>query len=69
VTDRIKGFIVTLARDTREDDVMATKKALEQIKGVIDVTGLVTEPSDHMNRARVRTELLEKLIKVVQEEE
>jgi len=67
MTDRIKGFTVTLDRDYRTDDVEEIRKALLMVKGVLSVDASVTELSDHMNRSRIRLELMDKLFAVLKE--
>jgi len=68
MTDRIKGFTVTLDRDYRTDDVEEIRKALLMVKGVLSVDASVTELSDHMNRSRIRLELMDKLFAVLKEQ-
>jgi len=60
MTDRIKGFVVTLDKDLRDDDVEIIKTALSMVKGVTNVTAAVTNHDDIMNRERVKSELREK---------
>ena len=57
MTDRVKGFTVTLSEDIRIDDVQRIKEAIQMIKGVFDVTESIFEADDHMNRMRVKSEL------------
>jgi len=68
MTDRIKGFVVTLDKDYRTDDVEEIRKALLMVKGVLSVDASVTELSDHMNRSRIRLELTDKLFAVLKEQ-
>lgn len=65
MTDRIKGFTVVLDNDYREDDVEAIRQAIQMVKGVLEVTPVLTSPDDYMNRARVSDELRSKLIDVL----
>lgn len=65
MTDRIKGFVVTLDKDYRVDDVEEIRRALLMVKGVLSVESSVADISDHMNRERVRLELHEKLFAVL----
>ena len=37
MTERVKGFVVTLQNDVREDDIASTMDAIKHIKGVIAV--------------------------------
>lgn len=61
MTDRLKGFVVTLEQDTRVDDVDALLTAVRQLRGVAKVTPVVYNIDDEMNRQRVRFELEQKL--------
>lgn len=69
MTDRIKGFVVTLDKDYRVDDVEEIRRALLMVKGVLSVDSSVADISDHMNRERVRIELHEKLFQVLHSKE
>jgi len=57
MTDRIKGFTVTLDQDYRDDDVENILNAVRMIKGVTHVEPSITTAEDHMNRERIRIEL------------
>jgi len=62
MTDRYKGFIVTLGDDLRDDDAAATIAAIKQIKGVIAVKPVLGgDMDDEMARERVRHELWKKI--------
>lgn len=61
MTDRINSFIVVLAKDVREDDVVEITNALRMIKGVLSVAPQVSTLSDHISQERVRYELSKKL--------
>jgi len=61
MTDRIKGFYVTLDKDYRDDDVETIKNAILMIKGVISVKESIVDSDDHINRERIRQELIQKL--------
>lgn len=58
MTDRHKGYIVTLEDDIREDDAETIIAALRMIKGVLSVEALVANYDDHMARERVRREVV-----------
>lgn len=57
MTDRIKGFTVTLSKDMRIDDVQAIKKAIQMIKGVAKVNESISEIDDTINQQRIKHEL------------
>ena len=64
MTDRIKGFTVTLDRDIRIDDVEQILNAVRMISGVASVKTVVTNIDDHMARERVKSEIREKLLEL-----
>jgi hypothetical protein len=65
VTDRIKGFVVTLEKDLREDDAEATLTALRQIKGVLAVEPQLANIEDQLNRTRIRYELGKNILELI----
>ena len=67
MTQKFKGFYVTLERDIREDDAEDILTALRQIRGVIDVSPDVADSTDWAARTRVRAEIYQKLMKIVDE--
>lgn len=67
MTDRIKGFTVTLANDMRDDDFEAIKTAVEMIKGVIHVEPALVTSGDHMNRKMIQHEIMMKVYKTIEE--
>lgn len=67
MTDRLRGFVVTLDRDLREDDAEATLNAIRQVRGVIDVSPVVADYNSLMAYARVRGEVADRLIAFVRE--
>ena len=65
LTDRYKGFAVTMDKDRRDDDCEEIIKAIMMIKGVHNVMPLTADIGDHMARDRVKLELREKLWEVL----
>lgn len=61
MTDRLKGLIVTLEADIREDDAQEIINAILLLRGVLNVTTSVRDHNDIMNRERVRAEYRERL--------
>lgn len=61
MTDRLKGLVVTLDQDYRDDDAEAIINAIRQIKGVLSVSTSIATGEDHFNRTRIKYELGEKL--------
>jgi hypothetical protein len=68
MTDRVKGFIVTLAEDVRIDDIEPTMQAISMIKGVVDVQPSIVDSNDHINRMQVLSKIREKFINFLQAE-
>lgn len=67
MTDRVKGFTVTLENDIRINGVEYIMNAIKMIKGVADVEPSITTYDDHMNRARVMNRFKSKLIEFITE--
>jgi hypothetical protein len=59
MTARLKGLIVTLDHDIREDDIEPIVQAIRLIRCVASVAGIESNSEDHMARQRVRSELAE----------
>lgn len=57
MSDRIKGLVVTLDRDVREDDLHELVTAIKCFRLVADVSPSVTDIEDLMKRQRIRNEL------------
>ena len=68
MTDRVKGFTVTLKEDIRIDDVEPILNAVRMIQGVAHVEPSITTSEDHMNRQLIKSQLLTKLFKVLHED-
>lgn len=58
MTDRIKGFLVTLESNIREDDAEAILNALQMVKLVHSVVPYVSGMEDYMCERRGRTDAL-----------
>jgi len=67
MTDRIKGFTVTLTDDIRIDDVQPLLDAVKMLKGVASVDVSVTNMDDHMNRQMISMEFKTKLYDVLKD--
>ena len=67
MTDRVRGFTVTLEKDIRIDDVEIIQKAIEMVKGVAHVEPSIATSDDHFARQRLKTELREKMREFVDE--
>ncbi len=65
MTTRLKGFVITLEKDLREDDAEGLKKALGMVRGVRSVDPIPANVNDHIAEVRVRHELGSKLMDVL----
>lgn len=65
MTDRIKGFTVTLDKDVGEDNADKIRQAILSLKYVAAVNSSVVDSNDLINRQRVRMELGKKIIDIV----
>lgn len=65
MTDRHSGFIVVLDKDIREDDAQPIISAIRQIKGVMDVQPIVSDPLLHIASIRVKNDILEKIMELL----
>lgn len=61
MSDRVKGFVVTLAKDIKDEDATRIADAIRCLHGVLTVRDSIASPDDHMNRDRIRDELSKKL--------
>ena len=68
MTDRVKGFTVTLKEDIRIDDVEPILNAVRMIQGVAHVEPSITTSEDHMNRQVIKSQLITKLFKLLHED-
>lgn len=67
MTDRVKGFTVSLKEDIRVDDVQMIIDAISMIKGVQHVEPSIVKHEDYFARERVKSEMREKMWKFVDE--
>jgi len=61
MTDRLKGATVVFKADIREDDAESILNAIRMIKGVLAVTGVISDSDDWMNRRRIEGEMRERI--------
>ena len=61
MTDRYHTLTVVLERDIRSDDCEPLIEAIKQLRGVLSVTGIVSDMTAHMAKERARRELGDKL--------
>lgn len=67
MTDRIKGFTITLEEDIRIDDIEYIKNAISMIKGISSVDETLTNVDDHMNRQMVKGKIRDKFLEFYKE--
>lgn len=65
MTDRVKGFYVTLEQDVRVDDVESLVNAVRQLKGVAAVNVNISNADDWMNRMQLRSQIRRKLYSAI----
>lgn len=65
MTTRLKGFLITLDEDIRDDDAEPIKQAIEMIRHVASCVPVPTNCDDYINRDMARTELEKKLFDVL----
>ena len=67
MTERVKGFTVTLSKDIREDDFEYILNAVKMIRGVAHVEPTLAAPQDHAIRVRFKMELQQRLDQLMNE--
>lgn len=65
MTTRLKGFVVTLEVDTREDDAESTRQAILQLRNVVGADPVPVKIDDYINRVQIKAELQTQLWDVV----
>jgi len=65
MSNRIKGFTVTLSQDIKDEDFESIKIALSLIKNVIHIEPSIVNVDDHFNRERVLFDLRNKLYDLI----
>lgn len=67
MTDRVKGFIVTLDTDIRIDEVETLMQAIRCMRRVANVEPSIVDSSDWINQQRVRGEIRDKMYTFIKE--
>lgn len=65
MTDRFNSFIVVLEQNIRDDDAEPIINAIKQIRGVLQVTGNISDVDSIVAYERARNELGRKLWAVI----
>jgi hypothetical protein len=68
MTDRFKGFLVTLEKDVRSDDPKIIQNALAMIKGVSSVKPYISSMEDDMKYEKAKSDIGNKLLGFVRKE-
>lgn len=61
MTDRFNSLTVVLEADIRDDDAQALLSAISQLRGVLKVSGNVSDLEAHVAMTRARHEIEQKL--------
>jgi hypothetical protein len=67
MSDRVKGFVVTLEKDVRLDDVELLMQTIRYMRGVANVEPSIVDSSDWINQQRVRNELRAKMYQFIED--
>lgn len=67
MTDRHAGYLVTLAKDVREDDAEAIVTALKMVKGVLTVEPITSDGEIRIGYQRARREISTKIFELLRE--
>jgi len=67
MTDKVKGFTVTLKKNIREDDFQRILEAVEMITGVLHVEPVLVTSLDYMVRQRLKHEITMNILKLIEE--
>lgn len=65
MTDRHKGYVVTLDRDIRDDDAEMIINAIRMIKSVITVEPIINDVPSMVAEARARTDITSRLLEAL----
>lgn len=68
MSNRIKGFTVTLENDITEEMAEVISNTIKMIRNVADVTPSVTTVDDDINRSRIKNEIRSKFYKFLKDE-
>lgn len=67
MSDRVKGFVVALDKNYREEDIEKIKQAIMQIKGVIGVKENVANADDYIIKVRITRKVQDRLYEIAEE--
>ena len=66
---RLKGFTVTLERDTKQEEFQRIQEAVEMIIGVLHVEPVLATGKDHIIRLRLKNDITRNILKLIDETE
>ena len=69
MTDRLHSLTVVLEKDIREDDAQVLIVAIRQLRGILSVSGNVSDVVSHVAAERARYELRERLYQALSPED
>lgn len=65
MTQRVKGLLVSLEHDIREDEIKYIINAIGMVKGVQSVTINTVNQDDWLNRARIKNQIESKIYQAI----
>ena len=65
MTDRYHSLTVVLENNLRTDDVEPLMNAIRQLRGVLKVSGEVSDVNSHMAELRARADLGQRVLNVI----
>lgn len=65
MTDRFNSLTVVLEKNIRDDDADGIISAIKHIKGVLTVTGNVSDLSEFVAESRIRHEIYMEIINIL----
>jgi hypothetical protein len=65
VSTSVKGYVITLENDVKNERADYVLNALRMVKGVASVEPIQANPSDFVIEQRLRLELLKKITEVI----
>lgn len=67
MSDQYSAFTVVLENNVSEEEAQALMAAIQQLKGVLSVTGKVADFTEHLAYERARRELGLKMLEVLRQ--
>jgi len=67
MSDRHKGYVVTLKDSIKDDDSKHIMNAIRMVKGVIAVDPVIENIDDHITKQKVQFDMKDKIWRVLSE--